>query len=153
MLLIFVLSFFGWHVLASSTLQPKVLDQPASLWGLLGADMPQFMAYTAFLFFGIVLTATSMVFEKQWFGPPPPPLAALIMWKDLIVGLFLSIGFLILAGDYVQTHFVSIPNPMLPAQSVVVRLHLLAVLASFLMFWLHWRKMRNAPLPSLEMRW
>lgn len=141
LLMIFLLSFPSWHHAAV----------PLSMWGLAG-EHNQFLTYTILLMLGIIVAILSVLFEKQILATPPQ-LAPFMMWKDLFVGLLLSIGLLLLAFDYGHCHFGQSPNPMMLAMKLAFRLHVLAVAASFLMFWVHWRKMKNAPPPKLEIKW
>ena len=73
--------------------------------------------------------------------------------RALVIALFLGIAFLLLCYDYINAHLGSGPNPIALAMKTAFRLHLIAILASFLMFWLHWRRASNLPAPKIEARW
>jgi hypothetical protein len=167
--LIFVLSFFTWHSATldadlakwaeTSKISPadvgKVLpDNPkathaASLWGLSFSIMQwQFMAYTIFMFLIGVLVIAGLLLDK---GLAPPALVPFTPWKSLAIGLLLGLTFLLLLVDFAMGHLASL-NPIALAEEIAVRLHFLAMLASFGMFWLHWRKKSNLPLPKADVR-
>jgi hypothetical protein len=141
--LIFFFSFFNWH---------QYSDRLLSMWGLAVEVEPLFLFYTLLFFLCFPLAIASLVVELKLFVPPPN-LEPFLRFKDLIVALFLAIGFLLLCVDYFLAYFSSPTNPILLGEKVVVRLHLLAIVASLLMFWLHWRRMTNLPFPKCELRW
>ena len=148
MIAIFVLSFFPWHFM-----EPK---ETLSLWGLATSEnfgKWQFLAYMIFwMFLCVPVSLVAVLFEKQVLVAPPQ-LMPIIRWKDLIVALVLGLALLFLCFDYVNSTFGPTANPITVALKLAFRLHFLAVLASFGMFWLHWRKRKNLPLPKCEMRW
>jgi hypothetical protein len=141
--LILVLSFFTWHRIDS--------EQKPSLWGLSFVDQKvHFMAYTILMLFPILpLTIVALVFDK---GFAPPPILPLMPWKSLLVGLLLGFTFLLLLFDYVDAHLFQRINPIALPEKLAIRLHFIAMLASFGMFWLHWRKKSNLPPPKCEVR-
>jgi hypothetical protein len=144
-LLIFLLSFFTWHVTESTT--------PASLWGLAWTQQSGlFIAYTILLIISFPFVFAALVFDKGWVVAPPP-LVLLMTFKNLIVGALLSIAFLLVCFDYLDGNLLEKSNPIAWPMKVAFRLHFVAILASFLMFWLHWRKKSNLPLPKCEVRW
>lgn len=112
---------------------------------------PLFLAYAILLLLCILLAVASLALEKHWIDMPP--LRPFMLWKDLIVGLFLSIGFMLLTYEYLDAHNNHRLSPILVAMKIAFRIHLIAILASLLMFWLHWRKLSNAPPPKCEVRW
>lgn len=163
LLLILLLSFFPWE-------QPN--DRPAAnLWGLAFNPMaetkdkgavntvrnkeadgrPEFLVYTLVFVFCILLAFGSLLFEKGVL-PTSPSLAPFLRWKDMIVGLFLGVAFVFLVYVYFDAHMQRV-SPILIPMKIAFRLHGLAIIACFLMFWLHWRKMKNLPPVKLEMRW
>jgi hypothetical protein len=85
--------------------------------------------------------------------PLPPQVGVVKGWLDLAVGFLLGITFLLLCVDYLQSHFVAVTNPIALAMKIAFRLHFLAMLASFGMFWLHLRSRWNLPAPRIEARW
>jgi hypothetical protein len=158
--LIFVLSFFTWHSgevnVTDAVKDMKALDTtriaPASsLWGL-AFSIPYygFMAYTILMLFPIgPLVIAGLLLDK---GLAPPPLQPLLPWKSLLIGLLLGLTFLFLLYDYVDANLLERVNVIAVAEKIAIRLHFLAMLASFGMFWLHWRKKSNLPLPNAEIR-
>jgi hypothetical protein len=158
--LIFVLSFFTWHMEmppgdAAKNLEgfpdfSAKLAKPYGLWGLsFDGYHYGFMAYTILMLFPIgPLVIAGLLLDK---GLAPPPLQPLLPWKSLLIGLLLGLTFLFLLFDYISAHFGSV-NPIALAEKIAIRLHLLAMLASFGMFWLLWRRRRNLPLPKAEIR-
>jgi hypothetical protein len=161
-LLIFLLSFFTWH---SPIPQDAKADEPAKtgapalgLWGL--SFVPQksdevkqahFLAYTILMLFptgGLVFVA--LLFAKI---PLPPQLAPVLPWKNLPVALLLLLTFLLLCLDFADAHFSQRINPIAIPLELAIRLHFLAMMASFVMFWLDWRKKYNLPPPKCETRW
>jgi len=108
------------------------------------------MAFTILMLFPILpLTIVALVFDL---GFAPPPVTPLLPWKSLLVGLLLGLTFLLLMFDYVDAHLFQRINPIALPEKIAIRLHFLAMLASFGMFWLHWRKRRNLPPPKVEIR-
>ena len=92
------------------------------------------------------LAIAALVFDKN-LVPTPPQLVPLMMWKNLVVGLLLTLTFMMLCIDMANGLVSQQGNPATLALELAFRLHLLAMLASFAMFWLHWRKMSNSPPP------
>ncbi len=93
-----------------------------------------------------------MSFEQHWI-PLPVGLRPVWRWRSLIVGGAVALPFLFFLGDYVACHFQTFGNPTSIAMKIAFRVHLLAVVASALQFWLEQRKTKNAPLPRLDIRW
>ena len=152
--LIFLLSFFTWH---GAIIALRISDSaaPASLWGLsMTSDKIQanFVLYTILMFLCLPLTFVALPFDKGWLAPPPG-LAHFMTFKNLLIGLLLGLAFLMLCIDYAQGHFSSPTNPITVPFKVAIRLQFLAMIASFAMFWLNWRKRKNLPLPKVEVRW
>ena len=143
---IFVLSFFSWHYTGPLN--------AISLWGLSFTDhgYAWFLAYTILMLLCLPLSIASMLFDKGWLFTPPQ-LAPIMPWKNLGLGCLLAFTFLLLCVDYASSHFAKDGNPIALAMKLAFRLQLIAALASFGMFWLHWRKRRNLPLPKVEVRW
>jgi hypothetical protein len=149
---IFLLSFFTWHSVA-------VLDQfgrvDSNLWSLAFSSsygQAQFLAYVILMFPTGLLTVLSLPFDKGWI-PAPPQLAPVLPFKNLVIGLLLALTFALLCIDYLSSHFGAGANPIALAMKIAFRLHFLALLASFGLFWVHWRARRNLPAPRVEMKW
>jgi hypothetical protein len=145
-LLIFVLSFFPWHY--------HDLRNAFSLWTLSFNSEhghAQFIAYTILMLLCLVLSMVAMLFDKGWLYTPPQ-CAAILTFKNLLVGLFLGVAFLLLCFDCLHAYSGEPANPITLAMAFAFRLHFIAIVASFLMFWLHWRKRSNLPLPRCEAR-
>jgi hypothetical protein len=148
LVLIFFLSFFSWHWIGSDP------TRSMSLWGLAFTERgeAQFLAYTILMFPCGLLAIAAALFDSG-LVPTQPQLAPVMTWKNLIVGVFLILAFAMLCIDYIIQHFAAAGNPIAIAEKVAIRLHFLAVLASFLMFWLQLRKASNKPLPRIELHW
>jgi drug/metabolite transporter (DMT)-like permease len=149
MFAIFVLSFFTWHHIDEWHIP--------SLWGLsfISQELDHvkqghFLAYTILMLLTFPLVAFALVLDL---GFAPPPLVPLLPWKSLAVGLALGLTFLLLVFDYADAHLFQRYNPITIPEKLAIRLHFVAMLASFGMFWLHWRKRRNLPPPRLEAHW
>ncbi|MBI2808867.1 MAG: hypothetical protein HYX68_28120 [Planctomycetes bacterium] len=160
--LIVVLSFFTWH---SAIIEPKAdarpsLDEvtkkptPLTLWQLSFTDkgQAQFLAYAILLIPLLLLATAAMLFDKGWIQAPPQ-LALAITFKNLIVGLLLGLTFLMLCFDYLDGNLNARGNPIAVPLKFAIRLHFLALVASFGLFWLQWRKRGNLPPPRCEIRW
>jgi hypothetical protein len=147
LLLIFVLSFFTWK-------QPVDNRAPANMWALaFYSDYKgEMLPYTLLYFVAFPLVIGSLLFEKQW-APTPAGLKAVLVWKDLVIALFLAICYLLLVAAYVPPWFNDRFNPVRPALDFAVRVQLLAVVASLLLFWANWRRFRNAPPIECNVRW
>lgn len=100
----------------------------------------------------MVLCFLALPFDKNWI-PVQPQLTPFLIFKNLIVGLLLGVGFLLLCFDYLDVHFMQSRNPMTLPMKIAFRLHFAAMAAQFVLFWLHWRKKSNLPSPKCEMRW
>ena len=144
-LLIFVLSFFTWHATETTT--------AANFWALFWSQqLGHFIAYFILMFLCFPLVFVALIFDQGWIVASPQ-LAPILTFKNLIIGLLLSIAFLLLCYDYADGNFIQKSNPIAVPMKIAIRLHFVALLASFLMFWLHWRKKSNLPLPKCEVRW
>jgi hypothetical protein len=173
LILMFVLSLFTWHTATvevvdfgklppdTSKIKPSdvalaLSDNPkvtpaASLWGL-AFIIPYygFMAYTILMLFPVgPLIVAGFVLDK---GLAPPQVDAFLPWKSLATALLLGLTYLFLLFDCLGSRLAAV-NPVTLAEEFAGIFHFLAMLASFGMFWLHLRKMRNLPLPRLEIRW
>jgi hypothetical protein len=147
LVLIFVLTFFSWHY--------SVLTHGVWFWSLaLTTEHGEgaFLAYFVLTLLSGPLAIAALVFDMGLI-PAQPQLAPVMTWKNLIVGVFLTLAFAMLCIDFVIQHFAAAGNPIALAEEVAIRLHFLAVVASFLMFWLQLRKTSNKPLPKIEIRW
>jgi hypothetical protein len=158
LVLIFFLSFFTWHNID--------LRHTPSLWGmgwveqkivdeeLKPVDVKQahFLAYSILIIPCLLLGVACVPFDKGWIAPPPP-LAPLMMFANLLLGLLLGLTFLLLCFDFIDGNILQRSNPITLPLKIAFRLHLAAMLASFGMFWLHWRKKSNLPSPKCEVRW
>lgn len=143
--LIFLVSFFPWHYVDAT--------HSLTLWGLSFVDMhASFIFYTILMFPALVLSFIALPFDKGWI-PPPPPIAPFLPLKNLLVGVILGLGFLMLVIDCLTANFVAQWNPQLAALKLAFCLHFLALIASFVMFWVNWRKKNNLPPPTCDMRW
>jgi hypothetical protein len=158
LVVIFFLTFFSWHYTGPIIPPPPTPAQPAQalpFWTLAISTehgQGQFLAYMILMFPCGLLAVAAMLFDMGVI-PAQPQLAPIMTWKNLIVGVFLTFAFLMLCIDYLIQHFAVAGNPIALPEKLAIRLHFLAVLASFLMFWLQWRKLSNKPLPKCEFRW
>ncbi|MSQ95311.1 MAG: hypothetical protein EXR98_12240 [Gemmataceae bacterium] len=150
---IFVLSFFPWHMDLPTPTEAKWSEKVpgASMWGLLFSH-GHFLGYLIFMLLAGVLCIAAAVLEKNLF-PIPPQLTPFLTFKDLAAGLTLGVAFLMLCFDYLDGNLGSKGNPIAIPEKLAFRLHLVAVLASFAMFWLAWRKKSNLPPPKCDVRW
>ena len=146
---IFILSFFPWHLA-----RPALNMVPLSLWELaITGGQGHFLGYLLLTAVCFPLSVAALIFDKKW-APAPPGLGAFLLFKNLIVGLLLALAFLFVLYDYAEAHLIQTTgNPLAVAMKIAVRLHLVAILACFGMFWLHWRTQKNLPLPKCEIRW
>ena len=104
-LLIFLLSFFTWHVTESTT--------PVSLWGLFWYQQSGiFIAYTILLLPCLPLSFAAMVIDKGWVILPPP-LALLMTFKNL---LELRIGGNGLSPEVIARLSAALPNCFVVAE-------------------------------------
>jgi hypothetical protein len=148
---IFVLSFFTWHNIDR--------DHAPSLWGMsfieqrvdeAPARQGHFLAYTILMFLTFPLILVALILDL---GFAPPQLAPILPWKSLAIGLFLGLTFMLLLFDYADAHLLQRLNPIALPEKLAIRLHFVAMMSCFGMFWLHWRKPRNLPPPKLEAHW
>lgn len=110
-----------------------------------------FLAYTILMLFPTwILVIAAFAINKL---PLPPQVGVVKGWLDLAAGFFLGLTFLMLCIDYLDAHFIARANTMTLPLKIAFRLHFLAMLASFAMFWLHLRSRWNLPAPKVEARW
>jgi hypothetical protein len=154
MLLLFVSSFFTWHLPIPNAADPDIGVPAMSLWtlGFSKDGQAQFLAYIVFTLLCGMMTFAALPFDKGWI-PAPAPIAPLMMWKNLLVAVVLGLPFLFLCYDYLSANFLQPINPIGVAMKIAFRLHFLAILASFGLFWLHLRQRRNLPAPKVEVHW
>lgn len=148
---IFFLSFFSWHNIDNT--------HTPSLWGLSFVDQKMddvkqahFLAYTILMFLCMFVAVPVLLMDLNLI-PLPPNVAGLSALKNVALGLLLGLTFLMLCYDYLDTNLLQRSNPMTVPMKLAFRFHLLAVLACFVMAWLHWRKRYNLPAPKCEVRW
>ena len=149
LVLIFFLSFSSWEL-------PDGLNKPMSMWELSSFSKPgkpMFLAYALLLLLCILLASASLAFEKRLgchaaAAPTIHPVERFDRWT-------FSDYRLHAAGTRVSRRAPQLPHKSRSwlAMKLAFRLHFLAMLASLLMFWLHWRKLSNAPPPKCELRW
>jgi hypothetical protein len=146
LVLLFFLSFFTWY--HSETFGTR------NLWqlGFSEGGYARYVFYIVFTFIALMFAVLVLSFEQQWI-PLPVGLRPFWPWRALIVGAATALPFIFFLGDYVACHFQVFGNPTSIAMKLAFRVHLLAVVASALHFWLEQRKGKNAPLPRLELRW
>jgi hypothetical protein len=152
-LAIFVLSFFPWHMGMPAPTADKLENYgpSSSLWGMLFTH-GHFLGYVVFMVLAGLFCVAAAVLEKNLF-PIPPQVAPFLTFKDLAAGLVLGLAFLMLCFDYLDGNLGSKGNPIAIPEKLAFRLHLVALLASFAMFWLAWRKRKNLPPPKCDVRW
>ncbi len=146
LVLIFFLSFFAWYF---------DVETPFNLWELAftQAGAAVYTFYTVVVFFlALPAAVITLILEKRWL-PLPAGLQGVWPWRSLLVGGLIAVPFLMFFGDYVGCFFRILGNPATIAMKLAFRLHLLAVVACALQFWLELRRPRNLPLPRLEVRW
>ena len=146
LVLLFFLSFFTWY--------HRDVDSH-NLWQLGFGEQGRASYVFYIVFFVFVaqpLAILTLCFEQRWI-PLPVGLRPVWRWRSLIVGAATALPFIFLLGNYVAYHFQTFGNPTSIAMKIAFRVHLLAVVASALEFWLEQRKTKNAPLPRLEIRW
>lgn len=145
--IIFFMSFFSWHFTDLSNAFP--------LWTLGFSSEHgewQFLAYVLICFPTALFVLAALLLDMGVI-PAQPQLAPIMTWKNLVAAIFLALGFVLLVIDYLIHNFSATVNPIAVAEKIAIRLHFLAMLASFLLFWLQWRKLSNKPLPRCELRW
>jgi hypothetical protein len=110
-----------------------------------------FMAF--FLIIGLLSLFVSIPSTLFTVGlaPTPLPIQKLGPWRSVIVGGVISASFFFFFLRYV--HFVFQSAPMTVWMKLAFRIHFLAVVASFLEFWLELRRPKNLPPPRIEMHW
>ena len=146
-LAIFVLSPFNWHYSDSR--------DAFSLWTLSfgQSGQGQFLGYTILMILCLPVTIVVTLFDKGWIVTPPQ-IAPVMLWKNLIVGVLLCFGLMAMCTDYVYGYRLEDrANPIALAMDLAFRLQFIAMVASFLMFWLNWRKTNNLPAPKFEAHW
>jgi hypothetical protein len=145
LVLLYFLSFFTWHNHGDG--------RTPGLWSLsftTQEGLGQFIAYSVLMILTGTLIILAFVLDTVFM---PPQLAPFSKWKNLLVGLLLAFTLIPLVFDYVHAHFLAAYNPIALAEKLAIRLHFLAMLASFGLFWLHGRKEKNLPAPKVELHW
>lgn len=162
--LIFVLSFFPWHV---ARRVPLVIDAPGlqkevivnegapSLWRLAFGDRGNglFLAYLLLtLFLAWPISVAVLLLDRKVIAAPPP-LRPWLPWRSLIVAGLLALALLPLGYDYFEQHFYEPANLLSIAVKLAARLHVAALLLFLIAFWLERRRRLNLPLPKAEFHW
>lgn len=143
---IFLLSLFAWYYHEAYGL---------NLWELAFTSRGHaiYTFYTVvFMFLGVPVTAVTLVFEKCWL-PLPEVLRPYWRFRSLLVGGVLALPFVFLLCDYIQFQFLPFGMQAAISMKLAVRIHLVAVVACALQFWLEIRRTTNAPMPRLTIRW
>lgn len=142
---IFLLSFFPWLVIFGDLAS-------FSLWGLaFSVTNAIYMLYTILtLFLAFPLAWALLAFDQKWL-PRIPALAPVWPWRHVILGGILLVALLMTAPGYLTALFLGAPLGF--ALKLALRLHLVAVIALLLQFWLERRAPRNLPLPRISIRW
>lgn len=151
LLLIFVLSFFNWHVIMPTTVGGESVS--VNLWQLAFGTYSSgvFLAYLLFFLLAVPLSVACVLFEQRWM-PAIPQLAPLMPWKSLLTLTVLAVTFVLFVYDYQQGVF-SFPDPIMLAEKIAFRLHFLALVASALEVWAQGQRARNRPLPRFTVKW
>jgi hypothetical protein len=149
--LIFVLSFFNWHVIMPTTVGGELVS--LNLWLLAFGTYSSgvFLAYLLFFVLGLMLSVACVLLEQRWV-PAIPQLAPLMPWKSLLTLTVLAVTFVLFAYDYQQGVF-SFPNPIVLAEKIAFRLHCIALVAAALEVWAQGQRARNRPLPRFTVKW
>ena len=143
---IFLLSFFAWYVKE---------DYRLNLWELAFTSRGYaiYTFYTVvFVFLALPAVVINFCLEKRWI-PMPDGLRPYWPWRALIVGGVLALPFVLFVGDYIAFQFLPFGTQASIAMKLAFRLHLLAVIACALQFWLEQRKANASPLPRFTFRW
>jgi hypothetical protein len=143
---IFVLSLFTWYFRESYAL---------NLWELAftGRGEATYTFYTiVFMFLALPITAIALILEKGWL-PLPDALRPIWPFRALIVGGVIALPFVFFLYDYIGFQFLPFGVQAAIAMKLAFRVHLLAVVACALQYWLQRRKANNRPLPRITIRW
>ncbi|GEM_PF-4693663 len=143
---VFFLSWFSWYVRE---------DYSLNLWDL-AFTMRGHSIYTfytvVFMFLALPVAVIVCCLEKSWI-PLPADLRPFWPWRSLIVGGMIALPFLFLLGDYIEFQFLPFGTQAAIAMKLAFRIHLVAVVACALQFWLEQRKATGAPMPRFTIRW
>ncbi|MBX9677894.1 MAG: hypothetical protein K2X38_03950 [Gemmataceae bacterium] len=146
---IFLLSFFPWRLV---TWELNSGPGWAGLWGLAFSDVDAvYILYAVFtVFIALPLAGVLLAIDKGWF-PKVSAVAPVWPWRHAILGGILLLPLLLTGPYYLNALFLG--NSLGVAQKLALRLHLVAVIALLLQFWLERRATRNLPLPRISIRW
>jgi hypothetical protein len=143
--LLFVLSLFPWYWTENVSY---------NLWQLaFSAIDGTYTFYTVVLIFvAWPLAIITFIVEQRWLSLPAA-LRPLWPWRSAFVGAALLLPLVFFFFDYVACQFRPLGNPATLAMKLALRVHVLAVIACGLQFWLESRKPANLPPPKIELRW
>lgn len=145
---IFVLSFMAWYQVAI-----LVGVEAFNLWQLAftGAGSWLFTGYTVLVLLALPLSVVLAALSLRLI-PLPSAVGDLIPFGWVVLAALLLLAAVLLGLDYLARTFATVPNPIAPAMKLAARLHLLALVASGVQFWLARRVQRNLPPPAIEVR-
>ncbi len=141
--MLFVLSFFPWHLPSVNLWQLGFTDHGNGLFAT-------YVLVTVFL--ALPLSVASLSLDLRHISLPPG-LRPWVPWKTAVVAAVLLGGLMPLGIDYLGQHFHQTENYIAVAMKLGARVHLLAFLAAVLEVWLQYRRRWNLPLPRMEVRW
>lgn len=145
---IFVLSLLAWH-------QGEILGDVVklNLWQLAftSGGAWSFTIYTLLLLLTLPMSVVLAALGLRLL-PLPPIVDDLVPWGWAALSALLLFAAALVGLDYLPHTLVSVPNPIAPALKLAARLHLLALLACGVEFWLLLRAKRRLPPPTVEVR-
>jgi hypothetical protein len=143
MALLFILTFLPWWV--------SERGSSFNAWSLSFGDHSNlfFSFWLVLSLLALVVAIPSLLLTLKLI-PAPPALAVIEPWRPVIVGGLVFLSFLCFFVKYVELIFHAAPMTVWMRLSFC--LHLVAVIGSFLEFWLATRG-PSKPMPRLEMHW
>jgi hypothetical protein len=144
--LVLILSIFPWFPAVSLDIDSLTI-RSGNAWSFFDALIGLFLIL---LLLSLIAAVASALVTLQ-LVPAPPFIQALGPWRFVIVGGITLLGFLFFLMRYLHVLFAAIGATVWFRLAFCI--DLVAVLALALEVWLEFRRLKNLPLPRVEVHW
>jgi hypothetical protein len=149
--LILVLTIFPWLPVSVDVdnLNLHVRSANAWSWGFGGSDAAIGL-YLILLLLSLIVAIPSALVSLRLI-PAPPFLQGLGPWRLVIVGGIILFAFLFILLRYLHILFAAVPATVWLRFAFCI--HFVVVIAVLLEVWLEFRRLKNRPLPRIDLNW
>jgi hypothetical protein len=144
--LVFLLTLFPWfHIIEEFSVGT------ANAWGLgFGHSDALIGVYLIFLLLALIAAVPSALISLRLI-PAPPFVQQLGKWRPVIVGGIALFAFLLFFMRYLNILFAAAPATIW--LRLAFWIHFVVVIALLLEVWLEFRRLKNLPLPRIDLHW